>query len=108
MIDVSLSLCAGPGGDGSRSPKGRTIPQRRDQGNAPQALALAFRLRAVSRPEAPKGRPTAACTIGEYTEKVEYIRLNRVRAGLVSRPEDWVWSSRSDCNAPQQVIISGL
>ena len=90
------------------APRGHTIRPRRDQGNAPQALALAFRLRAVLRPEATKGRPTAARTIGEYTEKVEYIRLNRVRVGLVSRPEDWRWSSRSDCNAPQQVIISGL
>jgi hypothetical protein len=42
------------------APRGRTIPPRRDQGNAPQALTLAFRLRAVLRPEAPKGRPTAA------------------------------------------------
>jgi REP element-mobilizing transposase RayT len=28
-------------------------------------------------------------TVGEYNEKVEYIHLNPVRAGLVSRPEDW-------------------
>ena len=47
-------------------------------------------------------------TVGECNEKVEYIHLNPVRAGLVSHPEDWQWSSRSDCNAAQQVIISGL
>jgi putative transposase len=34
-------------------------------------------------------------TVQEYNEKVEYIHLNPVRAGLVSRPEDWRWSS---CN----------
>jgi len=34
-------------------------------------------------------------TVGEYNEKVEYIHLNPVRAGLVGRPEDWRWSS---CN----------
>jgi hypothetical protein len=28
-------------------------------------------------------------TVGQYNEKVEYIHLNPVRAGLVSRPEDW-------------------
>jgi hypothetical protein len=28
--------------------------------------------------------------------KVEYIHLNPVRAGLVSRPEDWQWSSYNE------------
>jgi hypothetical protein len=28
-------------------------------------------------------------TVKEYNEKVEYLHLNPVRAGLVSRPEDW-------------------
>ena len=32
-------------------------------------------------------------TVGEYNEKVEYIHLNPVKAGLVRRPEDWRWSS---------------
>jgi hypothetical protein len=32
-------------------------------------------------------------TVKEYNEKVEYIHLNPVRAGLVSRAEDWRWSS---------------
>jgi putative transposase len=32
-------------------------------------------------------------TVKEYNAKVEYIHLNPVRAGLVSRPEDWRWSS---------------
>ena len=27
------------------------------------------------------------------SDRVEYIHLNPVRAGLVSRPEDWRWSS---------------
>ena len=30
------------------------------------------------------------------SESVEYIHLNPVKAGLVSRPEDWVWSSVHD------------
>jgi hypothetical protein len=34
-------------------------------------------------------------TVKEYNEKVEYLHLNPVRAGWVSRPEDWRWSS---CN----------
>ena len=29
----------------------------------------------------------------EYHEKVEYIHLNPVRAGLVGHPQDWRWSS---------------
>jgi putative transposase len=32
-------------------------------------------------------------TVDEYNEKVEYIHRNPVRAGLVSRPQDWRWSS---------------
>ncbi|MGD0008823.1 MAG: transposase [Terriglobia bacterium] len=35
-------------------------------------------------------------TVKEYNEKVEYIHLNPVRAGLVSRPEDWRWSSYNE------------
>jgi len=38
----------------------------------------------------------AVRTVKEYHEKVEYIRLNPVKAGWVSRPEDWVWSSVHD------------
>ena len=32
-------------------------------------------------------------TVGEYHEKVEYLHLNPVRAGLVGHPQDWRWSS---------------
>jgi len=32
-------------------------------------------------------------TVNEYNEKVEYIHLNPVRAGLVQQAEDWPWSS---------------
>ena len=35
-------------------------------------------------------------SVKEYNEKVEYIHLNPVRAGLVSRPEDWRWSSYNE------------
>ncbi len=35
-------------------------------------------------------------TVQEYHEKVEYIHRNPVTAGLVSRPEDWRWSSVRD------------
>ena len=35
-------------------------------------------------------------TVKEYHEKVWYIHLNPVKAGLVSRPEDWLWSSVHD------------
>ena len=35
-------------------------------------------------------------TVQEYNEKVEYLHLNPVRAGLVSRPEDWRWSSYNE------------
>jgi putative transposase len=36
--------------------------------------------------------------VGEYNEKVEYIHLNPVRAGLVSRPEDWSRPAGSSYN----------
>jgi putative transposase len=32
-------------------------------------------------------------TVKEYNEKVEYIHMNPVRAGLVRSPQDWTWSS---------------
>ena len=32
----------------------------------------------------------------EYNEKVRYIHLNPVKAGLVNRAEDWPWSSLHD------------
>jgi putative transposase len=35
-------------------------------------------------------------TVGEYNAKVEYIHCNPVKAGLVSRPERWPWSSVHD------------
>ena len=35
-------------------------------------------------------------TVREYQEKVEYIHLNPVKAGLVERPGDWKWSSVHD------------
>lgn len=38
----------------------------------------------------------ALCTVKEYNEKVEYIHLNPVKAGFVTRPEDWPWSSVHD------------
>ena len=32
-------------------------------------------------------------TVKEYNEKIEYIHLNPVKAGLVQQPEEWPWSS---------------
>ena len=32
----------------------------------------------------------------EYHEKVEYIHLNPVKRGLVTKPEEWKWSSIHD------------
>ena len=37
-------------------------------------------------------------TVKEYNEKVEYIHLNPVRAGLVSRAEDWSRPAGSSYN----------
>jgi len=37
-------------------------------------------------------------TVKEYDEKVEYIHLNVVRAGLVSRSEDWSRPAGSSYN----------
>jgi putative transposase len=35
-------------------------------------------------------------TVRDYHAKVEYIHLNPVRSGLVTRAEDWKWSSRRE------------
>ncbi len=39
------------------------------------------------------GFDRALRTVKEYNEEVEYIHMNPVRASLVSRPQDWRWSS---------------
>ena len=35
----------------------------------------------------------AVRNVKEYVEKLDYMHLNPVRKGLVTRPEDWPWSS---------------
>jgi len=35
-------------------------------------------------------------TVKAYHEKVEYIHLNPVKRGLVTKPEEWRWSSTHD------------
>jgi REP-associated tyrosine transposase len=50
-------------------------------------------------------------TVKEYNEKVEYIHLNPVRAGLVCRPQDWRWSrvnEYSGVSAAEQERRCGL
>ena len=50
-------------------------------------------------------------TVKEYHDKVEYIHLNPVRAGLVSRPEGWQWSSYNEyagMSADEQNARCGL
>jgi hypothetical protein len=39
-------------------------------------------------------------------EKVEYIHLNPVRAGLVKRAEDWPWSSVRDYSGSVSGAVS--
>ena len=41
-------------------------------------------------------------TVEEYNAKVEYIHWNPVKAGLVSRPEEWPWSSVHDYTGSAQ------
>lgn len=50
-------------------------------------------------------------TVREYHEKLEYIHLNPVKAGLVERPEDWPWSSVHDYTGfanDRPTTLSGL
>ncbi len=50
-------------------------------------------------------------TVKEYQEKVEYIHLNPVRAGLVKYPGEWKWSSYhgyAGLDAPEQERRCGL
>ena len=44
----------------------------------------------------PRFSDGALRSVKEYNEKVEHIHLKPVRAGLVSRPEDWRWSSYNE------------
>jgi REP element-mobilizing transposase RayT len=59
----------------------------------------------------PKFLDRALRTVKEYNEEVEYLHRNPVRAGLVSRPEDWRWSSyneHADMSAEEQNERCGL
>ena len=47
-------------------------------------------------PWQPRFFDRALRTVREYNEKVEYIHLNPVRAGLARRAEEWPWSSVHD------------
>ena len=50
-------------------------------------------------------------TVKEYNDKVEYLHLNPVMAGLASRPQDWRWSSvneYSGMGAAEQMRRCGL
>ena len=45
-------------------------------------------------------------TVKEYREKVDYIHQNPVRAGLVKRAEDWLWSSAREYSGTLQAPAS--
>jgi putative transposase len=50
-------------------------------------------------------------TVKEYNEKVEYIHLNPVKAGLVGRAQEWRWSSVNEYSgrsAAEQMCRCGL
>jgi putative transposase len=72
----------------------------------PATISLAMKsvkessMRAINRRRGAQGElwqprffDRALRTVKEYNEKVEYIHMNPVRARLVSRPQDWKWSS---------------
>jgi putative transposase len=43
--------------------------------------------------------------VREYHKTMEYMHLNPVRRGLVSRPEDWLWSSVHSYGGPGRVRL---
>ena len=45
-------------------------------------------------------------TVKEYYEKVEYIHRNPMRAGLVKRAENWLWSGASDYTGSLNAAVS--
>jgi putative transposase len=69
-------------------------PKTANLGTALQALKLSV---SVQRKERPFWQPRYydfnVQTGTKYTEKLRYMHRNPVKRGLVSRPEDWAWSS---------------
>ncbi len=43
--------------------------------------------------------------VGEYHKTTEYMHLNPVRRGLVSQPEDWLWSSIHSYGGPGPIRL---
>ncbi len=64
------------------------------------------RQREVRRLWQPRFFDRALRTVREYNEKVEYIHLNPVRAGLVDRPEDWRWWSYNNFAMHQATLAA--
>jgi REP element-mobilizing transposase RayT len=42
----------------------------------------------------------------EFNERLEYMHLNPVRKGLVSRPEEWSWSSFNNFSLSQSTVTA--
>jgi hypothetical protein len=50
--------------------------------------------------------PVNGGRLTEYNAKVEYIHWNPVKAGLVSRREEWRWSSAHDYTGSVQCPVA--
>ena len=69
-------------------------PQRAPLSKAVQALKLSVSMRSPERPFwQAHYYDFNVFTHDKFVEKLRYIHRNPVRRGLVSKPEDWAWSS---------------
>ena len=49
--------------------------------------------------------PEMITTMEMFEQKVNYIHFNPVRRGLVSQPEDWIYSSASFYSAGKKGVL---
>ena len=70
-----------------------TRSEVRESIRAGSTLRLHARRKESGRLWQPRFFDRALRTVQEDNEKVEYVHRNPVKAGLVTRPEDWPWSS---------------
>jgi putative transposase len=42
----------------------------------------------------------------EFNDRLEYMHLNPVRAGLVEKPEDWPWSSYNNFSLDKSIVAA--
>jgi putative transposase len=85
--------------------EGDTLPDLMDAVKVASTLGINRSRRARGPTWQPRYFDRIVRNVREYHKTVDYMHLNPVRRGLVSRPEDWLWSSVHSYGGPGPVQL---